>query len=163
MNTRRILHGAYGGLAGGLIFGAMMAKMGTLPMIGKMIGQPSAAAGFLLHMVNSAVIGAGFAIVVNLIKANHSAWVRSRTAALVHGLAYGGLWWVLGPLTLMPLFLGMGLGVNWNLTAAGAMLPSLVGHLVYGAVLGLTYGTLQSRVAVTRAAVSLKASAAGGK
>ena len=36
----------------------------------------------------------------------------------------------------------MGLGVNWNATAAVAMLPSLVGHLIYGGVLGLMYAWL---------------------
>ena len=162
MNTRSILHGVYGGLAGGLVFGIMMAMMGTLPMIGKMIGQPNATTGFLLHMVNSAVIGAGFAIVVNRIKAGHRAGARSRTAALVRGLVYGGVWWVLGPLTLMPLFLGMGFGVNWNLTAGAAMLPSLLGHMIYGAILGLTYGALQSRAAATRTAASLGVSTARG-
>ena len=156
MNARSILHGVYGGLAGGLVFGMIMAKMGMLPMIGKMIGQPNAAAGFLLHMVNSAVIGAGFAIVVNRINAGH------RAAAMVYGLVYGTVWWLLGPLTLMPLFLGMGLGVNWNLTAGAAMLPSLMGHMIYGAILGLTYGALQSRAATTRTAASLGVSTARG-
>ena len=107
MNTRQILHGIYGGLAGGLVFGMMMAMMGMLPMIGRMIGQPNAAAGFLLHMVNSAVIGAGFAIVVSRIKAGSGAGARNRAAALVHGLLYGAGGWLLGPLTLMPLLLGV--------------------------------------------------------
>jgi hypothetical protein len=160
MNARQILHGIYGGLAGGLVFGMMMAKMGMLPMIGKMIGQPSAAAGFLLHMFNSAVIGAGFAIVVSRIKAGSGVGARNRTAALVHGLLYGGAWWLLGPLTLMPLFMGMGLGVNWNLTAATNMLPSLMGHMIYGAILGITYGALQARATVPRTATSPEVSAA---
>ncbi len=43
----------------------------------------------------------------------------------------------------MPLFMGMGLGVNWNAAAAAAMLPSLVGHLVYGGILGLAYTWLR--------------------
>jgi hypothetical protein len=42
----------------------------------------------------------------------------------------------------MPLFMGMGLGVNWNATAAVAMLPSLVGHLIYGGILGFIYACL---------------------
>ena len=45
----------------------------------------------------------------------------------------------------MPLFMGMGFGVNWNATAAAAMLPSLVGHLVYGGILGVTYSWLRQR------------------
>ena len=29
--------------------------------------------------------------------------------------------------------------MNWNTAAAVAMLPNLVGHLMYGGILGLTY------------------------
>jgi hypothetical protein len=38
--------------------------------------------------------------------------------------------------------MGMGFAVNWNATAAVQMLPSLFGHLIYGAILGVTCGTL---------------------
>ena len=138
MSTRELKLGAYGGFAGGLIFGAMMGFMGMLPMIGSMVGQPTAAAGFAVHMVNSVIIGAGFAILLGRI-------VGGTRSGVGLGLAYGGAWWFLGPLTLMPLFMGMGFGVNWNTAAAAAMLPSLVGHLMFGGVLGLVYTWLRHR------------------
>jgi len=138
MSTRELKLGAYGGLAGGLIFGMMMGMMGMLPMIGSMIGQPTAAAGFAVHMANSVIIGVGFAIVLGR-------FVSGARSSVGLGFAYGGAWWILGPLTLMPLFMGMGLGVNWNAAAAAAMLPSLVGHLMYGGVLGLVYAWLRHR------------------
>ncbi|MCH7857504.1 MAG: hypothetical protein IIB37_12195 [Gemmatimonadetes bacterium] len=138
MSTRELKWGAYGGVAGGLIFGAMMGVMGMLPMIGSMVGQPTAAVGFVVHIVNSTIIGAGFAIVLGR-------FVSGTASGLGAGLAYGGVWWILGPLTLMPLFMGMGFGVNWNAAAAAAMLPSLVGHLMYGSVLGVTYTWLRQR------------------
>ncbi len=131
MNTRNIKFGVYGGLAGGVVFGAMMAMMGMLPMIGKMVGHPSAVTGFLAHLVIFVVIFHGF--------------IRGASSGLGYGLVYGGAWWFAGPLTLMPLMMGMGLGVNWNSAAASQMLPSLVGHLIYGAILGLSYALLQSR------------------
>ena len=138
MSTRELKLGAYGGFAGGLIFGAMMGMMGMLPMIGSMLGQPTAGAGFVVHMVNSVIIGAGFAIVLGRL-------VSGTRSGVGLGLAYGGAWWVLGPLTLMPLFMGMDFGVNWNAAAAAAMVPSLVGHLMYGGVLGLVYAWLRHR------------------
>ena len=138
MNVRNIKLGIYGGLAGGVVFGAMMGMMGMLPMIGKMAGHPSALFGFFVHMVNSAIIGAGFGLLLGR-------GIRRLVDGLTRGLAYGGIWWLLGPLTLMPLFMGMGLGVNWNLVAAGNMLPSLAGHLVYGAILGMSYAFLKHR------------------
>ena len=138
MNAKDIKLGVYGGLAGGVVFGAMMNIMGMLPMIGKMVGHPSAVTGFLVHLVISALLGASFAIVFHR-------FVHAAGAGLGYGLVYGGAWWFLGPLTLMPLFMGMGLGVNWNATAASQMLPSLVGHLIYGAILGLSYAWLRNR------------------
>ena len=138
MSTRELKLGAYGGFAGGLLFGAMMGFMGMLPMIGSMVGQPTAGAGFAVHMVNSVIIGAGFAIVLGR-------FVSGTGSGVGIGLAYGGAWWFLGPLTLMPLFMGMGFGVNWNSAAAVAMLPSLVGHLMFGGVLGLVYAWLRHR------------------
>lgn len=141
MNTSNVKQGIYGGLVGGMVFGAMMGMMGMLPMIGKMVGHPSALTGFLTHMAISAVIGASFALVFSRL-------VTGIRKGLRYGLLYGGTWWFLGPLTLMPLFLGMGLGVNWNLTAAVNMFPSLVGHLIYGAILGASYAWLQDRKVV---------------
>ncbi len=153
MNVRNIKLGAYGGLTGGVVFGAMMEMMGMLPMIGKMVGHPSAVTGFLVHLVNSALIGAAFAAIFDR-------FVHGKSSGLGYGLTYGAAWWFLGPLTLMPLMMGMGLGVNWNATAAAQMLPSLVGHLIYGAILGLSYAWLQSRMSVhqtgsTREVISL--------
>lgn len=138
MNTRSVLHGIYGGLAGGLVMSAMLAMGGMLPMIGGMIGQPSAAAGFVVHMLISAAIGASFAVIFG---------GRSQqiAGALKHGLLYGGIWWVLGPLTLMPFFMGM--GIHWNLAIFVEMLPGLVSHLLFGGIMGAGYGWLQRRSA----------------
>ena len=61
MKINNIRFGAYAGLAGGVVFGAMMGMMGMLPMICAMIGQPSALAGFGVHLVISALFGAVFA------------------------------------------------------------------------------------------------------
>ena len=138
MTVKSLQHGLYGSLIGGVIFGAMMGMMGMLPMIGAMAGAPSAAVGFAVHLVISAIIGVGFVLAV-------TALGRAHTAGVGAGLAYGFAWWVLGPLTLMPLFMGMGFGVNWTVSAAAAAAPSLMGHFVFGGVLGATYHWLQTK------------------
>ncbi len=138
MSVSNIRIGIYSGWLGGVVFGAMMAMMGMLPMIGKMVGHPSAVTGFLVHLVISAVIGASFAILFDRI-------VQGASSGLGYGLLYGGIWWLLGPLTLMPFMMGMGFGVNWNATAASQMLPSLIGHLIYGTIVGVSYAWLRSR------------------
>ena len=136
MNATSIRHGVYGGLAGGVVFGAIMGMMGMLPMIGSMVGIPSAWVGFVAHMIISAAIGGTFGVLLT---------VGDSPGGVGPGLAYGFTWWILGPLTLMPFLMGMGLGVNWNVTAARQALPSLVGHLIFGGVLGATYHWLQGR------------------
>ena len=65
MNATRIKHGVYGGLAGGVVFGALMAMMGMLPMIGDMVGVPSAWIGLFVHLLISATIGGSFAVLLD--------------------------------------------------------------------------------------------------
>ncbi len=138
MCLKNLKPGAYAGLAGGVVFGVMMATMGMLPMIGMMVGVPSAAVGFLVHLVISTLIGISFAVIFDR-------FLHGTSGGLGYGLLYGGVWWFLGPLTFMPLFMGMGFGVNWNAAAASQMLPSLYGHLVYGAILGVSYWWLKGQ------------------
>ena len=80
MTIKKLTYGVYGGLAGGLVFGLMMAMMGMLPMIGQMVGMPSAAIGFVAHMLISAIIGVAFAVVLH--------WTGVR-AGVATGLVYG--------------------------------------------------------------------------
>jgi hypothetical protein len=135
-----VTRGAIGGLAGGVPFGMMMGMMGMLPMIGGMLGMPSAIAGFAVHMMMSAMIGAGFGLVAGRIASS------AKPAALA-GLAYGASWWVLGPLLFMPWIMGMGFAANLSGPGIAASMPSLAGHMVFGAVLGLAFHRLGSRVA----------------
>jgi uncharacterized membrane protein YagU involved in acid resistance len=123
----------------------MMGMMGMLPMIAKMAGSSSPAIGFAVHLVISAIIGVIFAVLVG-------DRLRTRAATTAAGLVYGVAWWFLGPLTLMPLFMGMGVGVNWTGAAVTAAMPSLVGHLVYGGILGAVYAWLERSVAIPRRA-----------
>lgn len=116
--------GVVGGLAGGLVFGVMMHAMGMMPMIAAMVGAESVLNGWIIHLAISSFIGVSYALVF--------APTRSMGGALVTGMGWGLLWWVLGPLLIMPTALGMGLFMINQTTVM-----SLVGHLVFGAILGL--------------------------
>jgi hypothetical protein len=132
---QRIVAGVVGGVAGGLVFGAWMAIMGMLPMVASVVRSESVVVGFLYHMFNSVIIGAGFGLVFG-------AFSRTYGQGTIWGLAYGVIWWVLGPMILMPLLLGMGTpGIASQFGAAFTppMLMSLVGHLAYGLITGLVY------------------------
>lgn len=152
----RLVAGIVGGLIAGVVFGMMMQMMmaptpegGQMPMInmvGMIVGSPTAVAGWLYHLFNSAVIGAIFA------------WVLGRRSytygsGVAWGAGYGFLWWILGGLILMPVFLGMP-------AFAPLMMPpmrmvamgSLIGHLIYGLILGAAYVAMTRRTpSVTRA------------
>lgn len=132
MKKDSVIAGILGGLAGGVIFGILMGMMGMLPMVAKLIGSTSAIIGFIVHLGNAAIIGIIYGVLIG-------GRYTKLGSSLAAGFGYGVFWWFLGPLTLMPLFLGMGLGVNWNMGAMQAMLPSLWGHILYGLVLAATY------------------------
>jgi uncharacterized membrane protein YagU involved in acid resistance len=130
--VRDVRAGAVGGIAGGLVFGALMAMMGMLPMIGMLVGRENAAIGFGVHMVISVIIGLGYAIVLGGLP-----WARQPATAWLVGLAYGLAWWVLGPLLMMPIMLGM--GPMFAEAFSEMNLQSLGGHFAYGVVLALVF------------------------
>jgi len=134
MTSTHLRSGVVGGFVGGLLFGAMMAFMGMLPMIAMLVGSESGAVGMVVHIALSVVFGLAFAIVVG-------SKIASYPSGVGYGAIYGVLLWVLGPLVFMPLALGM--GVMLSLEGATAAIPSLVGHLVYGVILGLAFPALE--------------------
>jgi hypothetical protein len=133
-------NGVVSGLVAGVVFGIMMQMMnaptpegGQMPMmamVAKVVRSESIAVGWLYHLFNSGVIGAIFGWLVG----NRS---HSYGAGLGWGAAYGFVWWILGGLILMPLFLGMApfAPLTMEMMRPVAM-GSLVGHLLYGLILG---------------------------
>ena len=59
------------------------------------------------------------------------------------GLTYGVIWWVLGPLLIMPTMMGMGPQVGSALSQMNVM--SLIGHLMFGATAGAAFALLSDR------------------
>lgn len=116
----RTRDGALAGIGGGIVFGALMAMMGMLPMIAMLVGSTSAVVGALVHLVISAGLGMLFALAVPALEA---------PALLGAGALYGVVWWVLGPLLIMPAWLGGPL-----FTIDTMALRSLMGHVVFGVV-----------------------------
>ncbi len=123
--------GATAGLAGGLISSPVMFATRILPGVAGLSLR-----GFALHLLVSALIGVTYGLLF-----------RNEAASLGHGVAWGWLfgliWWYAGPLTLMPLILTG--ECDWSTAAASALLPSMMGHLIYGAVTALTFLVLERR------------------
>lgn len=133
---RAIGRGAVAGVIGGLLFTLVMVQIDFLPTVASLIGAGSAATGLLVHLAIAVVIGAAYGLLFR----RQSADLGS---ALGWGVAYGFVWWLIGPLTLLPLLLGV--APEWTAERAGALMASLVGHLAYGAGLGITFFRLEAR------------------
>ncbi len=142
----RITDGAIAGIAGGLVFGIMMQMMNAptpdgqsmpmMSMVAMVVRSKSLAVGWLYHLFNSAVIGGLFGLFFD-------ARVRSIPTGLAWGAAWGAIWWVLGALILMPLLLGMEAFASLKMPAMRPVaMGSLMGHLVYGLILGGVYARL---------------------
>ncbi len=131
--------GTVAGLVGGLVFGVLMALIGILPTVGMLIRQNNALVGLFIHMVISAIFGAGFGAVLSLLTG------RTAVFTLVIGAVYGLFWWVLGALFLMPILLGLPSTV---FVIDEMQLYSLLGHLLYGITLGIVMCWLAANAAL---------------
>lgn len=131
--------GVLGGLAGGLVFGAMMSMMMT-PVIEMAIPAlygiegPAGIAGWVIHMSNSAVFGVVFAALAGLALGRHVSFGKS----VGLGVVYGVLLWLIFAVFVMPVWLSA-VGFPGAPALPNISVMSLVGHVVYGAVLGAVY------------------------
>jgi uncharacterized membrane protein YagU involved in acid resistance len=128
--------GAIAGFAGGIVSSPIMLKTGVLTKVAGLDTSFSNWHGLLVHLLVSAAIGMTFGLLFRNEFTNLSAGVA-------WGWLFGLIWWYLGPMTLLPLMLT---GVcDWSTDAASALLPSLIGHLIFGAVTACVFLLLQNR------------------
>jgi hypothetical protein len=123
-------------------------EMPMMQMVAMVVRSQSMAVGCAYHLFNSAVIGAIFGWALG----NR---IGSYGAGLSLGAVYGIFWWLLGAQILMPVFLGMPpfasiMMLPMRMVAIG----SLVGHLIFGLILGAAFVWLSrpTGVAVPRSA-----------
>jgi len=96
----RIGAGVVGGLAGGVVLGAVLLVMGELDEIGTLVGTSTTKGSWLvlgtICLVAGGVFGALF-----------GTWIsRQLLSAIGIGLLYGGIWWAVLPLLAVPLRTG---------------------------------------------------------
>jgi len=135
-NARALLWGAAASATGGLLFSIVMYQTGALPRVAALVGGTSPALGFAVHLVISALIGMSYGVLFRREAPNAGAGVA-------WGLAYGLIWWYVGHLTLFPVLLGK--PFVWTTEAANLGLPSLIGHLTYGAATALVFILFEQR------------------
>ena len=114
----------------GLIFAVAMHERDLTAEVTGIAGLSASAAGLTLHVFLSALAGAAFGLFFRY-------QADSYATTIISAVVYGLLLWVVGPLTLQPLFEGT--SPTWSASEASAAFPSLIGHLGYGALMGLLF------------------------
>jgi len=133
--SRDVLIGSIAGTVGGFVLALALEAKGMMTDTAGLIGLTSVQSGIFLHLLVSALAGAGF-----------GAFFRYQPGAYAattsNGVIYGLIWWIVGPLTLSPIL--MGRAPSWSLSAAGASFLNLTGHILHGGITGLIFYVLSS-------------------
>lgn len=128
--------GVVGGIAGAVVMSAVMIAMGATPVLAGVMPAlytlappPNAAVGLFVHLSHGAVLGVAFLALLD------ATGVRDPRRVVAAGLVYGVVTWVLLAALLMPIWL-QAVGFPNAPGFPNFAPPSLLWHLVYGAVLG---------------------------
>lgn len=133
---RSLEWGALAGFVGGLVSSPVMLATSALPTIAGVDTHISGGRGLIIHLLVSTLIGMTYGLLFR-----HEA--SSLGLGVMWGWLFGLIWWYLGPLTLLPLLLTG--ECDWSTGAASALLPSLMGHLIYGAATAFIFLLLERR------------------
>jgi hypothetical protein len=142
--------GVIAGLIAGVVFGILMTIMhaptpdgGSMPMmvmVAQVVGSTSLAVGWVYHLFNSAVIGGLFGWTLG-------SRVGGIGSGVGWGAGYGVIWWVLGGLILMPMFLGMPAFAPLRMPMMRPVaFASLMGHVLFGVILAVAFVPLRGAV-----------------
>ena len=133
---RAIGRGAIAGVVGGLLFTYVMLEIGALENVGNLARVENEAVGIVVHFLIAVTWGALYGLLFR--RQTHD-----RGSAIGWGVSFGFFIWVLGPNTLLPILLGT--TPDWTAESASGLTASLIGHLAYGAGLGLTFHYFEAR------------------
>jgi uncharacterized membrane protein YagU involved in acid resistance len=128
--------GAIAGFQGGLVSSPVMFATGVLPGIAGGDIPPTVLQGLMLHLLVSIIIGMTFGLLFR-----HES--PSIGLGVMWGWVFGLIWWYLGPITFLPLLLTG--ETDWRASAVSALLPSLMGHLIFGATTALVFLFVERR------------------
>jgi hypothetical protein len=130
---RAIVAGGLAGLLAGFIFGQWISPGDYLPLLAGYGSSGSRTAMMVLHSSVALLIGATFGVLFQRD-------VRGYGSSMAWGLAAGIFWWFLGPLTLSHV--AARLSLDWSANQGSNLFGSLVGHILYGLLFGVTYAAL---------------------
>ncbi|MDQ3250187.1 MAG: hypothetical protein M3Q45_13385 [Chloroflexota bacterium] len=131
--VRALIVGGVGGLLGSWVFVWGLVGADFYTVVAEIVRSDSLAVGRTLHYLIGAIIGCSFGLLFD-----HED--QHPGNGLLDGINYGLLWWMIGPLILLPWLLGRDARPYWTLETVQRFVPSFVGHILYGALVGWFYG-----------------------
>lgn len=132
--------GTVGGLLGSIVFGILMAILTPNVLevaIPSLYGLEGGFAGTVVHLLHGIIIGVSFTMLFMAIGWTNLGLPRS----IALGVGYGLVIWISLAAILMPIWLDA-VGFALAPAAPNIAIESIVGHIAYGAVVGITYELL---------------------
>ena len=147
-DSGNLVAAAIAGVIGTIGFGGLQMVMGSAQVIAGAFPAlytlgPSLAVGWVIHLFHGAVLGIVFAAIVSQTPLRQ--YLDNILAMVGLGLAYGVVTTVALAWILLPVWLGV-VGFPQAPPFPNIAVSSLIGHLVYGALLGGVYAPLQTRL-----------------
>jgi hypothetical protein len=127
---RAIVVGGVAGTLAGLVFSRWMYVGEFYPLLSGLGILHSKAQMVLAHFLIALLIGALFGLLFQTD-------VLGLGSSMGWGLGFGIFWWFFGPLTILPMLRGEAL--DWSADQGTALFGALVGHIIYGLILGVIY------------------------
>lgn len=128
--SKALFAGGSAGIFAALIFSRWMYLGDFYPLIAGLSLHATHFESVALHFAVACAIGVTFG-------ALFQSDLRNLGSALGWGMAYSMFWWLLGGMTLFPILSGG--RVDWSMSRAGEQFGPLVGHILFGLVLGFVY------------------------
>lgn len=137
--------GAVGGIAGGIVMGALMLVMNeavlavAIPSLYSLAPPPNLPVGLGIHVFHGMMLGIAFAGIAGALGFD------SRSRIVVLGFAWGVVTWAVLAGLVMPVWLGA-VGSPASPPFPNFAPPSLLWHVVYGLVLGGVYAAIEDAI-----------------
>lgn len=142
IDTDEIISSAVAVILGTLAFGGFFIGIGNTGVIAGAIpalygiSGPNLIVGGLIHLIHGVILGVLYAAIISSTSYGHH--LEDVKKATIWGLGYGVLTTVVLAAVLMPIWLSA-VGFANAPNAPNFKPMGLVGHLIYGAVLGASY------------------------
>jgi len=132
---RALFAGGAAGVVAALIFSRWMYSGDFYPLIAGFGGLSTHFRMVVFHFAVACMIGGTFGLLFQ-------ADIRNLGSAMGWGMGYSMFCWFLGQFTLFPLLSGG--TADWSAERAGGLFGPLVGHILFGLILGVVYATVDA-------------------